>query len=103
MESNDEKDNNYQPSNTDDEKNDETKDQIDPDKKSPSVAAQIETALFAYIAAVPISATKVPVLPSSQVPDSLSSIYTSIKTSPIASVTIVSTRAPVEIVTRRPI
>ena len=42
-------------------KNYETRDPIDTDKQSPSYAAEIETALFAYIAAVPIVTTKDPV------------------------------------------
>ena len=58
---NDEKDQNYQLSTTDDEKNDKTKYSIDPAKQSPSAAETIETALFASIAAVPIVSTKAPV------------------------------------------
>ena len=84
-------------------KNDEIKNSIDPAKQSPSARAQIETALFEYIAAVPIVTTKAPVFPCSQVPSSLSSIYTSMKPSPTDAVNVFSTGAPVEIVTRRPI
>ena len=63
MFTNDEKDQNYQLSTTDDElKNDKTKDSIEPAKKSPSAGAQIETALFSSIATVTIFATKAPVL-----------------------------------------
>ena len=80
----------------------ESKDSIDPSKKSPSAAAKIETSTFEYIAAVPIVSTKAPVFLSAQVPASLSSIYTPGKPSPISAVTVVEKRAPVDIVTRRP-
>ena len=84
-------------------KNDETKYSIEPAKPSPSAGAQIEIAIFAYIAEVIIVATKYPVFPNAQVPSSLSSIYTPRKTSPISAVTLFATRSPVEFVTRRPI
>ena len=42
-------------------KNDETKYPIEPAKQPTSAAAQIETALFPYMAVVPIVATKAPV------------------------------------------
>ena len=74
---NDDKDQNYQVSTTNDEENDENKDPIEPAKQSPSNAAQIETALFSYIASVHIVGTKDPVFPSAKVPASLSSISTS--------------------------
>ena len=76
-------------SNTDDEENDETENQIDPSKPykpSPSVAAQINTALPSPIAIVPIVATKATVFPSSEVPTSLSSIYIPIKPPPVLTV-----------------
>ena len=90
-------------STTNDEDNDETKNPIETAKKSPSAAAQMYTALFTSIDAVTIVATKAPVFPIYQVTASLSSIYTSRKPSPIAAETVVATRAPVEILTRRPI
>ena len=61
MDTNDKKDQNYQLSTTDDEKNDKTKYSIDPSKKLPSTAEKVETALFGSIAAVPIVSTKAPV------------------------------------------
>ena len=65
---------------TDDEENDDTKDPFETAKPSPSELVQIETALSSHISAVPIVASKSPVFPSSQVPDSLSFIYASRKT-----------------------
>ena len=53
---NDNKGQKYQLITTDDEENDETEDPIEPAKQSPSVAAQIETALFLSIAVLPIVA-----------------------------------------------
>ena len=61
------------------------------------------TFYLCHIAEVPIVSTKYPVFPSAQVNASLSSIYTSRKISPIASVTVVVTISPVDILTRRPI
>ena len=84
-------------------KNDETKYPIEPAKQPTSAAAQIETALFTSIAEVRIVLTKSPFIPSSKVPASLSSIYTLRKLLPISEVTVVSTRSPVDIVTRIPI
>ena len=55
---NDNKGQKYQLITTDDEENDETEDPIEPAKQSPSVAAQIETALFLSIAVLPIVAKK---------------------------------------------
>ena len=75
-------------SNTDDEENDETENQIDPSKPykpSPSVAAQINTALPSPIDVVPIVATKAAIFPSSKVPTSLSSIYIPIKPPPVST------------------
>ena len=103
MDTNDDKYQNYQLNTTNDEKNYETKYSINPAKQSPSSAAQIEMSLFASISTVPIVATKDPVFPSAKVPAILWSIFTSSKPSPIAAVTVVSTRAPVDIVKRRPI
>ena len=54
MDINDDKDQNYQLSSTDDLKNNENKDTIELAKKSPSAAAQIETSLFSSIAKIPI-------------------------------------------------
>ena len=72
MDTNDDKDQNYQLSTTDDEKNDETKDSIEAAKQSPSDAAQIDTYLFASIATVPIVAKKSQVFPCAQETASLS-------------------------------
>ena len=56
VDTNDDKDQNYQLSNTDDEKNDETKDPIEAAKQSPSDTAQNHTYILAYIATVSIVA-----------------------------------------------
>ena len=46
--------------------------------------------------------TKAPFFPSAKLTTSLSSIYTPGKPSPIDSVTVVTTRSPVEILKRSP-
>ena len=51
---------NYQLSTIYDEENDKTEDPIEPSKKLPSIAAQIKTALFSSMDAVPIVATEDP-------------------------------------------
>ena len=61
VDTNDDKYQNYQLNTTNDEKNYETKYSINPAKQSPSSAAQIDTAIFSFIAAVLIVSTKSPV------------------------------------------
>ena len=76
---NDDKDQNYQLSTTDGDKNDEIKYTIEPAKQSFSAEVQIETSPFAIITAVPTVAKKDPLFPRYQVPSRLLSIYTSRK------------------------
>ena len=61
MDTNDEKYQNYSLSTADYEENDETEYTTYPAKQSPSSAAQIDTAIFSFIAAVLIVSTKSPV------------------------------------------
>ena len=103
VDTNDDKDQNYQLSTTYDESNDETEDPIEPEKQSPRFAAQIEIDLFSSTDAVSIVVTKYTVFPSAKVPAILSSIYTSSKPSCITALPLVSKKAPVKIVIIAPI
>ena len=93
----------YQLSTTDYEENDETEDPIDLAKPLPSDTEKVEKYTPSPIATVPIVATKAPYFLSVKGPANLLPISVPRKPSRIYAVTVVATRAQVDIATIKPI